>query len=255
VQGAKLNTADEDAGGGIAGRDLHRGREGVEGTVAAHEAELDAVYIRAEPKGVDQVGVEAGGEEAGAGDGDEVGDGMRGDGGVIQSAAGGGEGESGGVLGVESHTLRGGGAEVIGACARPVEGADMSEVGVIVGQKDGRASVNATAGVDATEELTLLVGVAAERFGETGGGGLKDAACRGRADAQKGHRAARAGGAGCAGSATFCRQHHRHVLTPAIIGEAGAVGELTRWTRRRVSGGRRRVSSAAELRRRGRWSR
>jgi len=129
VQGREFNGADEHQGGGVCEDGGLGGGECVEGGVAAHETQVLAVDVGAEVEAFDQFDVNARGVEAGAGDGDEVGDLVGGEGGEVEGGLGGALGEGRGIEGVADHAGGGGGAAVIGGFGRAVEGVDFIDAG------------------------------------------------------------------------------------------------------------------------------
>ena len=74
VEAAEFNGADEGNGGGVRGGVGVGDTQAVQEAVAAHEADVGAGDVSGETEVADKGGVDSGGVEAGAGDGDEVGD-------------------------------------------------------------------------------------------------------------------------------------------------------------------------------------
>ena len=76
VERAEFEIEDDDAGAGFGADDVVSGFEGVDGGVAAHEADEGSFDGGVETEVIDDLKVEAGGVEAGAGSDDDVGDGV-----------------------------------------------------------------------------------------------------------------------------------------------------------------------------------
>ncbi len=168
VEGAEFDAADEDEGIGIGEDDGARGGEGIEGSVTTHEADVEALDIGREGEAMDEFDIEAGGGKAGAGDGDEVGDGVGGDLGFGEGAVGGGGGEGRGVEGVLDHAGGGGGAAVGVGGRMGIEGAELLDGVAIGGDEDAAAGGDTAAGEDAFEPGATFFGSAGKFFGECG---------------------------------------------------------------------------------------
>ena len=73
MQAAEFHAGDQDLGFGIGKHRIVRGGQRVEGGVATHESYVQAMNVGREIEPLDQGGIQTGGEEAGAGGGDEIG--------------------------------------------------------------------------------------------------------------------------------------------------------------------------------------